>query len=126
MPPGATEGRCELPVHVGGVFGVAAPKRPRCFGVRSGETMDGIRWAGELGTLGRWKGPMTPGMAERKANPKQICRPSRPFLTSLKRRKPLIRQGAPPPASPSSEFRFQFPQGSVGSSPIIRTSPFNG
>jgi hypothetical protein len=23
--------------------------------------MDGIRWAGELGAVGRWKGPMTPG-----------------------------------------------------------------
>ena len=79
--------------------------------------MDGIRWAGELGVVGRWKGPITPGMAKSKANPKQMCRLPTPFLTSLIRRKPLIRQGAPRP-SPSSEFGFQFPQGSVGSSAV--------
>jgi len=52
----------------GGVFGVAAQKRARCFAVRSGEAMDGIRWAGELGPVGRWKGRVTPGMAKSKAN----------------------------------------------------------
>ena len=47
-----------------------------------------------------------PGMAESKANPKQICRLSTPFLTGLIRRKPLIRQRSPRPTNPSSEFRF--------------------
>src|ERR1019366_9355777 len=60
-------------------------------------------------------------MAKSKANPKQTCRLSTPSLTSPMGRKPLIRQGAPRPANPSSAFRFQFPRGSVGSSPIIRT-----
>jgi hypothetical protein len=73
--------------------------------------MNEIRWAGELGAVGRWKDPMMPGMAKSKANPKQTCRLCPPFLNSPFRRKRLIRRGAPPSASRSSECRFQRPQG---------------
>ena len=61
-------------------------------------------------------------MAKSKANPKQTCLLYTPFLTSPIRRKPLIHQSTPRPTNAPSEFRFQFPRGSVGSSPIIRTN----